>query len=519
MKLVFICQQKEVRGKESEVAAQISRVIPGARSHLSDGMLCVELPFDVDVSAASEQIRTALMGIGITVRRASEATQYPPINLKGVRAPRTVRLSVYLISLVAVALIVAIVSAVGTGVLLLLSGESSTLGSGEPSSEDYVGKIGLVDAIFKEYSLYDTNGNLLLDEMLRAYVRATGDDYAFYYTAEEYAKLVEENNAQMQGIGISVIEDPETHAILIINVFPESPAEKAGLCPGDLITHVGKGESRVSVAEKGFEAALDLLRGEAGTTLDCTVLRDGVAFDVSVVRAVVQTVSVTGKVSETDPKIGIVKIAQFDLDTPTQFKKAMDDLLAKGCSSFIFDVRNNPGGDLRSISAVLSYFLGEGDIILTTKTKDGTVTEYRVQEVSYQDDYAPCSVKKDEIGIYRSYPKVVLTNGSSASAAELFTAALRDYELATLVGTTTFGKGIYQNIFSLATFGYEGALRLTAGYYSSPLGENYHGKGITPDVLEELNDEAAKKNPYLLSEQEDNQLQKAIAALKPSDQI
>ena len=117
--------------------------------------------------------------------------------------------------------------------------------------------------------------------------------------------------------------------------------------------------------------------------------------------------------------------------------------------------------------------------------------------------------------MYRQYKMAVLTNGNTASAAELFTAALRDYELATIVGTTTFGKGIYQNIIPLERWGYEGALRLTTGYYSSPSGENYHEKGITPHIVEELTESG--KSIYLLTESEDNQLQKAITAIQTQE--
>jgi carboxyl-terminal processing protease len=223
---------------------------------------------------------------------------------------------------------------------------------------------------------------------------------------------------------------------------------------------------------------------------------------------------VTGKVSETNAAIGIVSISQFATNTPVQFKNEMDRLIGLGCTKFVFDVRNNPGGDLKSIVAVLSYFLNENDLVVTIVQKDGTSESEYVKAVTYEGTYADCSVAKQDIGKYRNYAKAVLMNGYTASAAELFSAVLRDYQLATLVGTTTYGKGVLQNIFDLSVFGYSGGLKLTTGYYNPPSGENYDGKGVAPHGAETPLDDAVKdKNPALLSEAQDNQLAAAIAAI------
>ena len=132
-----------------------------------------------------------------------------------------------------------------------------------------------------------------------------------------------------------------------------------------------------------------------------------------------------------------------------------------------------------------------------------------MKAVSYGGSYAECSVSQSDIGKYRGFKAAVLCNQSTASAAELFAASFRDYGLGTLVGETTFGKGCMQTTFSLEPY-YGGALKLTTAMYYPPLGDDYHGKGVVPDVLEPLDEEAAKKNVYLLSDEEDNQLQKAL---------
>jgi carboxyl-terminal processing protease len=194
-----------------------------------------------------------------------------------------------------------------------------------------------------------------------------------------------------------------------------------------------------------------------------------------------------------DPTIGILKISQFDLTTPEQFHTAMDDLIARGCRSFIFDVRYNPGGNLESIKAVLSTMLEEGDVLISTVYKNGVSdVEYVEEVIQTRDGYEGCSVAKDDIGKYRGYSFAVLTNQYTASAAELFASDLRDHKLATLVGQTTYGKGCMQYNFDISYFGVEGALRMTVAWYQPAGGENYHDVGIPPDIEVEMDVDVLK---------------------------
>lgn len=381
----------------------------------------------------------------------------------------------------------------------------------------------LFQAFLSDFSMEELDEQEMIEAALKAYVAATGDKYAAYYTAEEYALLTESNAGDSEGIGINVINDEavvngQTYkAFRVINVSENSPAREAGVQVGDMVYAVGLGEDAELVSALGYDVALTKLKGGAGTEAKFLVFRptdDGYeTVEFTVERAKVITTSVYHHVSAQDESVGIVKIVQFDLTTPTQFSRAMDELLDAGCEKFVFDVRYNPGGDLRSIEAVLSYFLEKDDVIIRTVDATGTEQISRVKEISYTGIYASCSVSAADIGKYRGLDAAVLCNESTASAAELFSATMRDYGIAPLVGTTTFGKGSMQSIFDLTPYGYGGALKMTTAMYYSAKSEGYHGVGLKPDVEVALSEEAAKKNIYVLTDEEDNQLQAALAQL------
>ena len=397
----------------------------------------------------------------------------------------------------------------------LLFGDYTNNGITNSGEGTDFGELELIDQIFRSLSILELDDDVLMEAVLKAYVSATGDKYAEYFTAEEYERFTDENQGEMVGVGISVIQNTELSCIEIINVLPDSPAIMAGVLPGDYITYVGLGENKQSVAEIGYTQALDLLVGEKGTKAEFVVLRDGEEIEFSIVRDKVNSVSVTGRACEIAgyEKVGIIKITEFNLTTPEQFEKEVDKLLASGCEKFVFDVRYNPGGDLRSIQAVLSYFLNDGDTFIRIVDNKGNETTQKISAVQYKGDYASCSIEKKDIAKYRDLDFAVLTNGSTASAAELFTSALMDYGLSITVGETTYGKGTMQTTYSLESYGYGGALKLTTKYYNPPLSESYEGKGITPDFVEELDEALQNVNIYKITDEEDNQLRRAITEL------
>ena len=390
-------------------------------------------------------------------------------------------------------------------------------------SEEYFG-FELFRSFVEKFSFEDWDEKTMMAAALKAYIAATGDPYAQYYTAEEYAALQATTAGSSEGIGINVVNSTveisgtEWKSIQVINVMKDSPAQEHDLRVGDHIIAAGIGEDAQYVRDVGYDMALSQLQGSAGTTAVFTVYREstGEILEFSVPRRKVTTSSVYFHRHATDETVGVIKITNFDLTTPSQFSEAMDTLIEAGCTKFVYDVRYNPGGDLLSIQAVLSYFLEEGDVVIRTKDQQGNESQTTVAEATYDGDYAGCSVIESDIGKYRQIngeplKAVVLCNGSTASAAELFVATFRDYELGTTVGTTTFGKGSMQTIWNLASYGYEGALKLTtAKYFSAKDEEGYDGVGISPDVTEELSEEAAKHNVYTIPDTVDNQLARAL---------
>ena len=483
---------------------------------------------DAQESCASDVTEPALAEQEITTEESDE--EHPP------KVKKPVKVSLFTFILTTVSLVVAAVMITHTVSTAIYRQRLADVQIGESESTNVLDEYGYPFWTFSQlidyYALSETDEDAMMAAALKAYVSATGDRYAYYYTAEEYAELQKSNAGESEGIGINIINTEATIdgkkylVIKVINVMDGSPAEVFGLKVGDLIYGVGEGEKLQTVTELGFDRALAALKGEAGTEAVFTVLRpDGDGYEVvpcRIKREKVTSESVYYRIHATEPDVGIIKILQFDLTTPQNFTKAMDALIAEGCTKFVFDVRYNPGGDLASIQAVLSYFLNEGDVVIRTEYKNGTERINKVGVVAYEegDAYAACNVSAEDIGKYRrdEYEFTVLCNGSTASAAELFTATFRDYGLGKIVGAMTFGKGSMQSVMSLWRYGCEGALKLTvAKYFSGANGgynDGYDGIGIEPDIVCELSEEAASKNIYDLSDEEDDQLKKAVEALK-----
>ena len=373
-------------------------------------------------------------------------------------------------------------------------------------------------------------GDVPLDDIMtvvmKAYAKATGDKYAEYFTNEEFAELTQDSIGDFEGIGVSVLNDllivegVEYEVYYVVAIYENSHAWDAGLAIGDYIYAVKDGEEYRSIeALGGYTKAIFKIRGEKGTNSELLVFRKSGNTYKSVALTILRDAfvkrSVDYKVSETNSQIGIVRISEFDLTTPGQFKEAITELQKKGVEKFVFDLRNNPGGDLRSISATLSYFLQPGDMILKSIYRDGTVDDvYVVEPMQDHTAGSTCNVTAEEIGIFKDLSIVVLCNENTASAAEVFVASMQDYKLATVVGMVTYGKGIMQTYYPLAYFGADGYAKMTSHAYVTKRGVTYHEIGITPDVVVELSDEAAGYSLYTRPESIDNQLQTAIAQFK-----
>ncbi len=346
-------------------------------------------------------------------------------------------------------------------------------------------KLSEVDNYYRSYYVGEIDDEVLCDSVLDGYIYGTGDKYAYYLDKEEFADAMQDNSGEMVGIGIQVIYSESLMEVIM--VMPDSPALEAGIEPGDIIYSVA-GES---VAELGYYAAVEKMLGEAGTNAEFTVIRDGEAIDYSITRRKVEAVSVMSRRLESDPTVGIVKILQFDLGTPAQFKDTCEDMLATGVTRFIFDVRYNPGGDLTAICKVLDYLLPEGPIVRIAYS-DGSKQEY--------------SSDKAHIDA----PMCVLINESTASAGELFACALQDFGVAKLVGTPTFGKGTMQSVIELSD---GSGFGISTAMYYPPYSDCYEGVGVTPDYPCEMSEATANMNIYKIPDADDTQLQAALSVL------
>ena len=365
------------------------------------------------------------------------------------------------------------------------------LNNGETSGyEDMHDKLSEIEAIVNGYFVGDIDKDALTDAVCSAYLAALGDKYTMYHTSEEMAEYLSTSEGSYVGIGVQVSYDADTQGIYIITVFPDSPAMEAGLLVGDIITQV----EDIVCSEETYYKAINAVKGEAGSEVTLKIKRGEETKEVKMSRRKVENVSVFYR---TIDDTAVIEVLQFTQTTAADFRKALEQAKKDNVKYYVFDMRNNGGGDLNAIVEVLDMLLPKGKTILTASDKNGTV----VQTFS--------ATTKE----YLDAPMAVLINGNTASAAELFTSALRDYDMAVTVGTTTYGKGEMQSLISLAD---GSGVRISTYFYNPPCGVNYEGIGIIPDVEIDLPEELASKY-YQLTDEEDIQLQKALEAVKNED--
>ena len=312
------------------------------------------------------------------------------------------------------------------------------------------------------YSKTDlSNESLVTDALITSYVDAVGDRYSIFRTPVEYDDYSSNMSGKYIGIGVTVIQN-ENDLIEIVSTDEGSSAEAAGLLAGDVIFKVdGK-----SVIEIGYSAAIDLIPGEEGTNVSLSVMRGDKELTFSIARKKIVEKSVIYSLEE---GIGYIRIKSFKSNTDEQFEKAIDYMKDSGARGIIYDLRSNGGGYLESVENMLEYIAPKGTTL-----------------VSFSNGYDDPFVDNDSHSYYA--PSVVICNNNTASAAELFTAGIRDlskmgYFDAMIVVVTTRGKGIMQNTYHLLG---GSTLTLTVAYYNPPSGKNYHEDGIEPNRIVEL---------------------------------
>lgn len=332
----------------------------------------------------------------------------------------------------------------------------------------------------------EINDEELIEGAVKGYVDALGDPYTTYYTKKEMKTIMEETNGNFVGIGVYMTKDLEKNAILIIKPIENSPAEKAGILPGDLITKVDD----VEYTGDKLEEASNKIRGEEGTKVKLEIYRNGETKTFELTRTKVVVSHVTTKVLNND--IGYIAISDFEGECASEFETKYKQLEKQGIKKLIIDIRNNGGGIVDEALKIANMLVDKDSTLLITKDKSDK------EEVTK-------ATEKPIINI----PTVVLVNEYSASASEILAGALKDNGKATLVGTKTYGKGIIQELHQLSD---GSGLKITVSEYYTPNHNAIHKIGITPDVEVNLSEDV--KQQTTIQEKDDNQLQKAIEILK-----
>ncbi len=348
-----------------------------------------------------------------------------------------------------------------------------------------VQKLQALEAVIdKNFYLEGLTDEKLREGLYKGMLEALDDPYSEYYTEAELNELMNQMSGIYYGIGAYVSIDKESSLPKISGIIAGTPAEAAGLRANDLIYQVDD----ISTYGLTLTEAVSYIRGEEGTEVTLTIIREGISDYLQVVTTRQRVVSPTVEYEMLDNGMGYIQIVEFDDVTADQFADALATLRGSDMKGLILDLRANPGGGLTSVVDIAQMLLPEG-LIVYTEDKEGKRVEYK------------CNGTR-EIEV----PMVVLVDMNSASAAEILAGAIQDYEKGTLIGTTTFGKGIVQQIIP---FKDGSAMKVTVSGYYTPKGRNIHGTGIEPDIVCEFDGETY----YNTEGAYDNQLEKAKEVL------
>lgn len=336
------------------------------------------------------------------------------------------------------------------------------------------------------YQYYDgeIDDDALLEGAIKGMTSALKDPYTVFMNSEEYSAFDQQSEGEYVGLGIQV--GAKDDRITVISVFADSPAEKAGIVPGDIILQVND----VDVAGSDIDKAVSMMKGDEKIEVKLTLYRESKGnFSLAVTRDTILLVTVESEML--DNSIGYISISMFDEHTADDFTKALKDLNSKGMKGLILDLRDNPGGLLNASVSVVSNFVEKGKDIVST------IDKYNQREVLTSEG-------GEAIGL----PLVVLVNEYSASASEIVTGAIKDYGVGTIIGSTTFGKGIVQTVLRDKTDGT--ALKVTISKYYTPKGINIHGTGIAPDIAVDYPDELREQ---VYNRSTDPQFKKALEVI------
>lgn len=370
---------------------------------------------------------------------------------------------------VVVGLIVSVATCLVTIVVIQerLSGDEDSLSLAQFSE---------LESKIDDYYLYDYDIKDVQEAALKAMVASLDDPYTTYFTKEEFEAFNQSSAGEYEGVGMLISEDKETGQTVIIKFFEGSSALQAGVQIDDIIISI----DGVDVREKTLEEISALSLGGRGTYVTLGVLRDGEEHIYELERRAIIVDMLAYEVLEGD--IGYIRIVQFGGNASVLFAKAMGEFMGQGIEGVVIDLRDNPGGFLDVVVEMLDMVLPEGIIVYTEDKYGNRETQY-----------------SDAANIDIAF--TIIVNENTASASEIFAAAMQDYDYCEVVGTTTYGKGVVQAVLPLEESG--GGVKITMSEYFAPSGRSIHGSGVKPDYYLELDDG-----------DEDNQLIKAIEVLR-----
>lgn len=355
--------------------------------------------------------------------------------------------------------------AVGSAVFLVKNWDYVVHKEMKPTELGAKTKVSDIYERIQDAYLGEIDDEKLTDYMCTGLVAGLEDKYSTYYTQEQYEKMIESANGHYSGIGISILAD-ESGKVVIESCGENTPAAEAGITAGDILLEIDG--TRVT-GMTASEAAKLIQNKKEGEAFSMTLNRDGKDYTVEIAVREVEAISVAG--SMLDEQVGYIRISEFTGVTSQQFADSYQKLKDQNMTKLIIDLRSNPGGLVSGVCDTLRQILPKG-LIVYTEDKYGSRKEQTC------DGETPIDISM-----------VVLVNGSSASASEIFAGAVQDYGVGTIVGTVTYGKGVVQDTYPLDN---GGAVKLTVSHYFTPKGNDINGKGLTPDVVCDLPDDASE---------------------------
>ena len=385
-----------------------------------------------------------------------------------------------------VAFITFLLTTIGMYQYFTKSGSGQKIISTSSEYQDIASELSKYKRLIDKYFLGDVDEEKLKEGAIKGYIEGLDDQYTEYISKDDMKDYLEDATGNFVGIGIYMTKDTDANKIMVLSPIKGSPAEKAGILPGDYIV----GVDDVTYTAEDMSVAANKIKGEVGSSVKIEILRNSETKTFEITRENIKVNPVEGKVLENN--IGYIEFSSFDEGTADDFKAKYEELEKQGIKSLVIDLRNNGGGIVSEALQIADYILEKDDVIL-----------YEVDKNNKEE------IKKSENNPIINMPIVLLTNGNTASSSEILAGALKDHGKAKIVGTKTYGKGVIQQLLTLPD---GSGLKITSEEYLTPNKTKINKIGIEPDEKVELPDTV--KNVLTIEQKDDTQLQKAIEILK-----